>query len=153
MPLATQILVTSAVATTGLLSGAMVAIALQQQTAQKLMADCWVDRQNLSDRLFRKVMPPMFVITLLSSGSALAFLHDTSRLWMAGGLVASVLVVALTVALEVPINDRTSTWKSGNIPDDWQHFRDAWLRNHWWRTWCGVAGFLCSLVAMVTAHV
>ncbi len=152
MTLVSEILITSAVATTGLLSGAMMAIALQQQTAQKLVADCWADRQNLSDQLFRKVMPPTFVFTLLSSGSALAFLHDASRLWMAAAVVASLLVVAITGALEVPINNKVSKWTSGNIPNDWQQLRDGWLQKHWWRTWCGVAAFLFSLAAMVTRH-
>ena len=41
-------------------------------------------------------------------------------------------------------------WEPEKIPDDWQFLRDAWLRNHWLRTYFGIAAFLFSLGACFT---
>lgn len=129
----------------GLLGGGMLGIALSQHTAQHLNAECWTMRQNYSDRLFRGVMPFMFIATLLSSIAASVVLHNAARNWMIVSCFASVLVVVITAALEVPLNNMFSRWKPGEIPKDWQSLRDAWLRNHWLRAYCGIASFLFAI--------
>jgi hypothetical protein len=132
---------------TGLLAGVMLGVAMEQQTAQTLPANCWIVRQNLNDRLFRLVMPLAFVITIASAGWALFLLHGSARLWMVGAVVSSLAVVLITIACEVPLNNLMVKWGPGHLPGDWGRTRDAWLRNHWWRTFSGVVAFLCSTMA------
>jgi len=137
----------AAVTAIGLMAGILLGVALTQQTAQRLSAECWTARQNCSDRLFRKIMPITFIFILLASLSAIVVLHDAAKLWMGMSLLASLLVIAITMALEVPLNNKFARWELERIPDNWRHFRDAWLRNHWLRTYLGIAAFLFSLAA------
>ena len=129
------------------MAGILLGVALTQQTAQRLSAECWTARQNCSDRLFRKIMPTTFILILLASLSAIVVLHPAAKIWMGVSLIASLLVIVITMALEVPLNNKFARWESGKIPDDWQLLRDAWLRNHWLRTYLGIAAFLFSLAA------
>jgi hypothetical protein len=62
----------------------MLGVAMEQQTAQTLPADCWIIRQNLNDQLFRLVMPIAFVITNASACWALFLLRGSARMWMVG---------------------------------------------------------------------
>jgi uncharacterized membrane protein len=136
-----------AVVATGLLAGVMLGVAMEQQTAQALPADCWVVRQNLNDQLFRLVMPIAFVITNASACWALFLLRGSARMWMVGTVISSLSVVLITIAFEVPLNDLMAKWGPSQLPGDWAKTRDAWLRNHWWRTFLGVVAFLCSTMA------
>ena len=137
-----------AIVSIGLLAGVMLGIAMEQQTAQQLDANCWTSRQNFNDRLFRKVMPPAFVLTIVASCWATVTLRDTARVWMIAAGIGSLLVIALTVVLEIPLNERMAHWKPGAIPNEWQRSRDVWQRNHWLRTICGLGAFLCSIIAL-----
>jgi uncharacterized membrane protein len=136
-----------AVLATGLLAGVMLGVALEQQTAQALSGDYWTIRQNLNDHLFRLVMPIAFVITVASACWALFVQHGSARRWMVGAIFASLAVVFITIVFEVPLNDTIAQWRPGQLPNDWTLSRDAWLRNHWWRTSFGVLAFLCSAMA------
>ena len=135
------------VVATGLLAGVMLGVAMEQQTAQTLPADCWIVRQNLNDQLFRLVMPIAFAITNASACWALFLLRGTSRMWMVGTVVSSLVVVVITIALEVPLNDLMAKWGPSQFPVDWWLTRDAWLRNHWWRTLFGMLAFVFSITA------
>lgn len=142
-----QITCLVAVTAIGLMAGIMLGVPLTQQTAQRLSAECWTARQNCNDHLFRKIMPTTFIFILLASLSAIVVMHHAAKLWMGTSLFASLLVIVITMALEVPLNNKFARWGSGKIPDDWQLLRDAWLRNHWLRTYFGIAAFLFSLAA------
>ena len=95
-----------AVTAIGLMAGILLGVALAQQTAQRLSAECWTARQNFSDRLFRKIMPATFSLILLASLSAIVVLHYAAKLWMGMSLFASLLVIVITMALEVPLNNK-----------------------------------------------
>ena len=142
-----------AVVATGLLGGVMLGVAMEQQTAQNLSADCWIVRQNLNDHLFRLVMPIAFVITNASACWALFLFHGSARIWMVGTVVSSLVVVLITIVFEVPLNNLMATWGPNQLPGDWRLTGDAWLRNHWWRTLFGVLAFVFSATAdLIPAH-
>ena len=63
----------------GLLAGMMLAVALEQNAAQELGGDAWTARQNMDDKLFRKVMPFVFLAILASSGSGARLLAQRAR--------------------------------------------------------------------------
>jgi len=107
-----------AVTVVGLMAGIMLGVALTQQTAQRLSAECWTARQSCSDRLFRKIMPSTFILILLASLSAIVVLYHAAKLWMGMSLVASLLVIVITMALEVPLNNKFARWEPEKIPDD-----------------------------------
>jgi hypothetical protein len=68
-------------------------------------------------------------------------------MWMVGTVVSSLVVVLITIAFEVPLNDLMAKWGPSQFPADWWLIRDAWLRNHWRRPFLGVVAFLCSTMA------
>jgi len=57
----------------------MLAVALEQSAAQELGGDAWTARQNMDDKLFRKVMPFVFLAILASSGSGARLLAQRAR--------------------------------------------------------------------------
>ena len=79
------------VVATGLLAGVMLGVAMEQQTAQTLPADCWIVRQNLNDHLFRLVMPLAFLITNAIAFWALFLLRGSARMWMVATVVSSLV--------------------------------------------------------------
>lgn len=151
LPLLSQCVLLITATSVGLLAGVMLGMALQQHTAQSLDAKCWTERQNLSDCLYRQVMPAAFAFTMLSSITASAVLHHTARWVMGTSSLASLLVILITVLLEVPLNNRFQQWELETIPDEWRLWRNAWLRNHWWRTGFGVAAFVLSIAALAVS--
>jgi hypothetical protein len=136
-----------AVVATGLLAGMMLGVAMEQQTAQTLPAGCWIVRQNLNNHLFRFVMPIAFAITNASACWAIFLLRGSARIWMVGTVVSSLVVVLITIAFEVPLNNLMAKWGPSQLPGDWELTRDLWLRNHWWRTLFGVFAFVLSTTA------
>jgi hypothetical protein len=150
LTLSQQIICSLSITIVGLFAGIMLGVAMTQQAAQQLSGECWTARQNCSDRLFRKVMPFAFVLTIVSLIAASVVLTDAARVWMGMSCFAFLLVIAITFAVEVPLNNRFQLWEPGKIPGDWQLMRDAWLRGHWWRTVCGIAAFVFSIASCST---
>jgi Ca2+/Na+ antiporter len=142
-----SVVVLLAIFITGLLAGAMLGIAMEQQTAQKLPEAAWTPRQQNNDALFRKVMPITFVAMMLLLTASIFLLHGRSRMAMAAATVCALAVIIVTAGWEVPINNEIVKWTAGNAPVDWMSTRDKWLRNHWVRTWIGVLAFGCALVS------
>jgi len=118
-----------AVVATGLLAGVMLGVAMEQPTAQTLPAGCWIVRQNLNNHPFRFVTPIAFVITNASACWAIFLLRGSARIWMAGTVVSSLVVVLITIVLEVPLNTLMIKWGPSHLPGDWEQTRDLWLRN------------------------
>jgi Domain of unknown function (DUF1772) len=144
-----SVVVPLAIFVTGLLAGAMLGIAMEQQTAQKLPEAAWTPRQQNNDALFRKVMPVTFIAMMLLLIASTFLLQGRSRMAMAAATVCALAVIIVTAGWEVPINNEIVKWNHGNAPADWMSTRDKWLHNHWVRTWIGVLAFGCALVSIL----
>src|SRR5262249_13478800 len=77
----------------------------------------------------------------------LLFRHrPTVAAWLAlVGLLLILAVITVTLAVEVPIDNKIKTWTTATLPADWQDFRARWAAFHTLRT------FL-SLAAVAAAH-
>nr|BFE72024.1 hypothetical protein GCM10020092_053250 [Actinoplanes digitatis] len=73
-----------------------------------------------------------------------------------GGLAASAAIAAaallavsvvMSIALLVPINNRSATWTADDHPDDWREQQQRWDRLHYARVAVIVAAFVLTLVA------
>jgi hypothetical protein len=53
----------------------------------------------------------------------------------------------MSVALLVPINNRSVTWTADNHPADWRAQQQRWDRLHYARVAIIIAGFVLTLVA------
>ena len=53
----------------------------------------------------------------------------------------------MSVALLVPINNRSATWTADDHPADWREQQQRWDRLHYARVAIIVAGFVLTLAA------
>ncbi len=68
----------------------------------------------------------------------------------AGAAIAAALLavsVVMSVALLVPIANRSATWTADDHPADWREQQQRWDRLHYARVAIIIAGFVLTLVA------
>ena len=103
-------------------------------------------------RVLGRVMPFWYVASLiLTAGLAAAtWGHAAAGAAIAAAalLIASVL---MSIALLVPINNRSATWTADDHPDDWREQHQRWDRLHYARVAVIVAGFVLTLLAGTVA--
>jgi len=68
------------------------------------------------------------------------------------GLLALVAVIAVTLVVEVPIDNQVKTWTTATLPADWEEIRSRWANFHTLRTFLSLAGLAAAVgAALVTA--
>lgn len=103
-------------------------------------------------RIVGRVMPFWYIASLILTTGLAA----TTRGGPATGaaIAASTLLavsVVMSIALLVPINNRSATWTANDHPDDWREQQQRWDRLHYARVAIIVTGFVLTLVAMTLA--
>ena len=103
-------------------------------------------------RVLGRVMPFWYVGSLiLTAGLAAASWGKPA----AGAALAATALLALSVvmsvALLVPINNRSVTWTADDHPGDWREQQQRWDRLHYARVAIIVAAFVLTLVAATVA--
>lgn len=105
-----------------------------------------------SGRVVGRVMPFWYFASLiLTVGLAAATWGGA-----AGGaaIVAAALLavsVVMSIALLVPLNNRSKTWTADDHPDDWREQHQRWDRLHYARVAIIVAAFVLTLVAATSS--
>ena len=99
-------------------------------------------------RVLGRVMPFWYFASLiLTAGLAAATWGDAA----AGAAIAAAALLAvsvvMSVALLVPINNRSATWTADDHPDDWREQQQRWDRLHYARVASIVAAFVLTLIA------
>ena len=103
-------------------------------------------------RTFGRVMPILLPLTsVLIVATAVVAPPGAQRvLWLVAAIAAAVLI-AFTLTVNVPINQRTLTWDAEHPPEGWQADR------HRWHTYQGIRAvllavwFLCAVGAVALA--
>lgn len=72
--------------------------------------------------------------------------------WLLSALTFFVLALAITLLIEVPIDNQIRTWTPENVPGDWQAIRDRWQFYHTDRTFLSLAGMACFLMAVIKRY-
>jgi len=134
-----------AVVTSGLIAGQMLAIGLANLANRGQPEAEWTRRFQFENALFTKTMPIALMAPLLASVIC-CFLTDGSgrALFIASTATMSV-VLAITMTVNVPINNQVASWKVGAAPVIWTHVRDRWLTFHWARTAIGIVSFVLAV--------
>lgn len=100
-------------------------------------------------RMLGRLMPVWYITSLaLTAGLAAATGGAGGALSLTAAALLAVSVV-LSVAVLVPINNRTSTWTADSHPDDWREQRRRWDGFHLARVVLVVGAF--ALVATTAA--
>ena len=136
----------------GLLAGMMLGILIAGYAARGLPEESWTLRFQIENRLFTKTMPPALMLPLLGLIASVPLTRDAVRSLLAVAAVLTAIVLAITIALEVPINRRVASWSAGAAPANWTAVRDRWLWYHLARTVVGLLAFLCAAAALSELH-
>lgn len=84
----------------------------------------------------------------------LLFRHrSTAAGWLAlTGLLLIVAVIAVTLSVEVPIDNKIKTWTQATLPSDWQVIRARWAAFHTLRAFLSLAAVAAAAGAALTAR-
>jgi hypothetical protein len=103
------------------------------------------------------VMPVLMILTAVLGVVvvvALFRIRSTAAGWLA--LLALVLlgaVFAVTLAVEVPIDNQIKTWTTSTLPPDWGQTRARWAHFHTLRTFLSLAGLAAAIAAPLASPV
>ena len=99
-------------------------------------------------RVLGRVMPIWYITSLvLTAGLAVATWDEAGAGPAIAAVVLLVVSVVMSIALLVPINNRSATWTADDHPDDWREQHRRWDRLHYARVAVIVAAFVLTLVA------
>ena len=136
--------------TVGLIAGQMLAIGRANYAARGLPETTWTLRFHSENDLFAKTMPP-FLIAPATGLAILYFLtHDDAREMFATAAVLILIVLAITMAINVPINREVQSWTAGAAPSTWMLTRDRWLKFHLVRTVVGLLSFAVAATGLTS---
>lgn len=100
-------------------------------------------------RMLGRAMPFWYIGSLILTGGVAALTWGTAAATAA--LVAAALLavsVVMSIALLVPINNRTKTWTAEDHPEDWREQRERWDRLHYGRVVIIVVAFVLVATAV-----
>jgi hypothetical protein len=102
-------------------------------------------------RMLGRAMPFWYIGALILTAvlTAVAWGTPAASSALVAGLLLAVSVV-MSVALLVPINNRSRTWTAEDHPDDWREQHRRWDRLHVGRVAIIVVSFVLVLVAATT---
>ncbi|MCA5892314.1 DUF1772 domain-containing protein [Isoptericola sp. NEAU-Y5] len=112
----------------------------------RLPEDVGVTARSEGARMLGRLMPFWYITsTLLVAGTAMVQPAAAAVAWTAAGLL--LVSVVMSVALLVPINNRSKTWTPETVPADWRDQKRRWDGLHVVRVVVIVAAFALVTVA------
>ena len=98
------------------------------------------------------VMPVLVMLAALSQGLLLVQLRSrgsSAFLPSLIGFVMFLIAVAVTLLVEVPIDNQIRSWTPASLPADWTLIRDRWETFHVLRTFSALGGLIMLTAATV----
>jgi uncharacterized membrane protein len=109
-------------------------------------------------QMIRNLGGPMAVLlplSLLSALVTLALLWRSGRRaafwWMASGFLLMLAALVITLAVEVPIDNRIQAWTVATLPVDWRSIQWRWELWHTVRTFTSIAAVVTATISGVVA--
>jgi uncharacterized membrane protein len=100
-------------------------------------------------------MAILLPLALLSALVTLALLWPRGRTgafwWLLTGLLLMVAALVITLAVEVPIDNRIETWTAATLPGDWRSIQSRWELWHTIRTFLSIAAVVAVTISAVAA--
>jgi uncharacterized membrane protein len=98
-------------------------------------------------------MAVLLPLALLSALVTLALLRGRPRQqafwWLLAGLGLMVAALVITLAVEVPIDNRIEVWTVATLPADWRAIQARWELFHTVRTFVSIAALVAVTVGAV----
>lgn len=135
-----------AVVVVGLMVGVELSVAfVVNPIVDRLPGNAGLLARSDGARMLGRVMPFWYIgATLLTAGTALSD-GEAAPAWSAVALL--LLSVVMSLALLVPINNRSKGWTPETAPADWREQKGRWDRLHMVRLALIVAAFVLVTVA------
>jgi uncharacterized membrane protein len=125
------------------------------RTMDQLSAETFV---AVGHQMIRNLGGPMAILlplALLSALVTLALLWPQRRTaafwWMAAGFLLMVAALVVTLAVEVPIDNRIETWTAATLPGDWRSIQSRWELFHTIRTFLSIAAVVAVTISGTVA--
>ena len=75
--------------------------------------------------------------------------HAAAFRWVAAGFLLMVAALVITLAVEVPIDNRIETWTAATLPAVWRSIRSRWELWHTVRTFASIAALAAVAIGAV----
>ena len=125
------------------------------RTMDQLSAETFL---AVGHEMIRNLGGPMAVLLPLSLLSALVTLallwphrHAAAFWWTAAGFLLMVAALVVTLAVEVPIDNRIQVWTAATLPADWRSIQSRWELWHTVRTFLSIAAVVAVTISAVVA--
>jgi uncharacterized membrane protein len=125
------------------------------RTMDQLSAETFL---AVGHEMIRNLGGPMAVLLPLSLLSALVTLallwpHRSAAAfwWLAAGFLLMVAALAITLAVEVPIDNQIENWTAATLPGDWRSIQSRWQLWHTMRTFTSIAAVAAVTISGVVA--
>jgi uncharacterized membrane protein len=125
------------------------------RTMHRLSAETFV---AVGHEMIRNLGAPMAVLlplALLSALVTLALLWPRPRpaafWWLLAGFLLMAAALVVTLAVEVPIDNRIETWTAATLPADWRSIQARWELWHTIRTFASIAAVIAVTVSATVA--
>jgi uncharacterized membrane protein len=118
----------------------------QSRTMDALSAATFLE--NGRQYIANLAMPMRFLMpaALLATLASVYALGKTDRRAMyltSAAALLMLIALAVTLAVNVPIDNQIKTWSLETLPSDWERIRDRWEAFHCLRAWLSFAGLAC----------
>ena len=75
--------------------------------------------------------------------------HAAAFRWVAAGFLLMVVALVVTLAVEVPIDNRIEDWTAATLPADWRSIQSRWELWHTVRTFASIAALAAVAIGAV----
>ena len=105
--------------------------------------------QNLATPM--AILLPIAMITALTTLALLWRGRPTPEFWwLLVGLLLMGGALAVTLAVEVPIDNKIKTWTAATLPADWRSIQSRWELYHTLRTFLSIAAVVAVTISAAT---
>jgi hypothetical protein len=109
--------------------------------------------------MIRNLGVPMAILLPLALLSALVTLvllwqggRAASFWWLLAGFLLMVAALVITLAVEVPIDNKIEVWTAATLPGDWRSIQSRWEAFHTIRSFLSIAAVVAATISLaVTA--
>jgi uncharacterized membrane protein len=125
------------------------------RTMDQLSAETFV---AVGHQMIRNLGAPMAVLLPLALLSALITLvllwrrRSAPFWWLLAGFLLMVAALVITLAVEVPIDNRIETWTAATLPGDWRSIQARWELWHTIRTFSSIAAVAAASISATVAQ-
>jgi uncharacterized membrane protein len=122
------------------------------RTMNRLSAETFV---AVGHEMIRNLGVPMAILLPLALLSALVTLvllwqggREAPFWWLLAGFLLMAAALVITLAVEVPIDNKIEVWTAATLPGDWRSIQSRWETFHTIRTFLSIAAVVAATISL-----